>query len=119
MKVVSDQILLLSRRLEHHLPADSRTAVENNTGYCLQCNGIVSVADHCLPCCSRPSHRDAVSGTQKIEALEDLPPQTEHSCDVASIGCEILVIGMQVSCRKRAVRSIRGVGTTQRTDECR
>ena len=42
---------------EARVPFDTPAAVENNTGYYLECNGIFSFADHYLPRGTPPSHR--------------------------------------------------------------
>lgn len=59
---------------EARVPFDTPAAVENNTGYYLECNGIFSFADHYLPRGVPPSNRYISPGMQNVDKLRDLPP---------------------------------------------
>ncbi|KAI1768498.1 Alpha/Beta hydrolase protein [Hypoxylon sp. FL1150] len=76
------QILLYP---EARLPFDTPAAVENNSGYYLECNGIFLFAGHYLPRPPRgegvpPSHRYVSPGMQAVEVLEMLPPAAVFTC---------------------------------------
>ncbi|KAK4501220.1 hypothetical protein PRZ48_007027 [Zasmidium cellare] len=64
---------------EARVPFDTPAAVENNTGYYLECNGIFSFADHYLPRGTPPSDRYISPGMQSIEKLKGLPPATVYT----------------------------------------
>lgn len=64
---------------EARVPFDTPAAVENNTGYYLECNGIFSFADHYLPRGTPPSHRYVSPGMQTTEKLSGLPPATVYT----------------------------------------
>ena len=64
---------------EARMPFDTPAAVENNTGYYLECNGIFSFADHYLPRGVPPSHRYISPGMQSVEKLEGLPPAAVYT----------------------------------------
>ena len=59
---------------EARIPFDTPAAVENNTGYYLECNGIFSFADHYLPRGVPPSDRYISPGMQATDKLSGLPP---------------------------------------------
>ena len=59
---------------EARIPFDTPAAVENNSGYYLECNGIFSFADHYLPRGVPPSDRYISPGMQATEKLSGLPP---------------------------------------------
>ncbi|KAK3717846.1 hypothetical protein LTR37_005618 [Vermiconidia calcicola] len=59
---------------EARIPFDTPAAVENNTGYYLECNGIFSFADHYLPRGTPPNHRYISPGMQSVDDLKGLPP---------------------------------------------
>ncbi|KAL3477182.1 Alpha/Beta hydrolase protein [Aspergillus californicus] len=59
---------------EARVPFDTPAAVENNSGYYLECNGIFSFADHYLPRGIPPSHRYVSPGMQGTDNLSDLSP---------------------------------------------
>lgn len=65
------QILLYP---EARVPFDTPAAVENNSGYYLENNGIFSFADHYLPRGTPPSHRYISPGMQDVKKLADQPP---------------------------------------------
>ena len=58
---------------EARVPFDTPAAVENNTGYYLECNGIFSFADHYLPRGMPPSHRYINPDMQATDKLSGLP----------------------------------------------
>ncbi|KAF1362587.1 alpha/beta-hydrolase [Lizonia empirigonia] len=66
-KALNSQILLYP---EATLPFDTPAAVENNSGYYLECNGIFSFADHYLPRGTPPSHTYISPGMQDKEYLK-------------------------------------------------
>ncbi|KAF1350142.1 Alpha/Beta hydrolase protein [Delphinella strobiligena] len=70
-KPLAAQILLYP---EARVPFDTPAAVENNTGYYLECNGIFSFAGHYCPRGTPPSHRYISPGMQELRDLEGLPP---------------------------------------------
>lgn len=59
---------------EARVPFDTPAAVENNSGYYLECNGIFSFADHYLPRGIPPSSRYVSPGMQETNQLSDLSP---------------------------------------------
>ncbi|TIA16661.1 hypothetical protein D6C80_04384 [Aureobasidium pullulans] len=59
---------------EARVPFDTPAAVENNSGYYLECNGIFSFADHYLPRGTPPSNRYISPGMQDISKLGGQPP---------------------------------------------
>lgn len=59
---------------EARVPFDTPAAVENNTGYYLECNGIFSFADHYLPRGTPPSNRYISPGMQSVDKLRGLSP---------------------------------------------
>ena len=64
---------------EARIPFDTPAAVENNTGYYLECNGIFSFADHYLPRGVPPSDRYISPGMQATEKLSGLPPAAVYT----------------------------------------
>ncbi|KAH0347008.1 hypothetical protein KCU81_g3740, partial [Aureobasidium melanogenum] len=70
-KPMAGQIMLYP---EARVPFDTPAAVENNTGYYLECNGIFSFADHYLPRGVPPSNRYISPGMQDISKLGGQPP---------------------------------------------
>lgn len=65
------QILLYP---EARVPFDTPAAVENNSGFYLECNGIFSFADHYLPRGVPPSNRYISPGMQAVKDLQGQPP---------------------------------------------
>lgn len=59
---------------EARVPFDTPAAVENNSGYYLECNGIFAFADHYLPRGVPPSTRYVSPGMQEAGKLGGLPP---------------------------------------------
>lgn len=76
-KPLAAQILLYP---EARLPFDTKAASEHNSGYYLECNGIFSFADHCLPRGTPPSHRYISPGMQPVDQLGGLPPAGIYTC---------------------------------------
>lgn len=70
-KPLAAQILLYP---EARVPFDTPAAVENNTGYYLECNGIFFFADHYCPRGTPLSHRHISPGMQELKDLEGLAP---------------------------------------------
>ena len=70
------QLLLYT---EARVPFDTPAAVENNTGFYLECNGIFSFADHYLPRGVPPSNRYISPGMQEVSRLKDLPPAAVYT----------------------------------------
>ena len=64
---------------EARIPFDTPAAVENNSGYYLECNGIFSFADHYLPRGTPPSHRYISPGMQTTDKLSGLPPAAVYT----------------------------------------
>ncbi|KAK3686304.1 hypothetical protein LTR37_019942 [Vermiconidia calcicola] len=64
---------------EARIPFDTPAAVETNTGYYLECNGIFSFAHHYLPRGTPPSHRYISPGMQSVEDLKGVPPAAVHT----------------------------------------
>lgn len=64
---------------EARVPFDTPAAVENNTDYYLECNGIFSFADHYLPRGTPPSHRYISPGMQTTDKLSGLPPAAVYT----------------------------------------
>ena len=64
---------------EARVPFDTLAAVENNTVYYLECNGILSFADHYLPRGTPPSLRYISPGMQATAKLSDLPPAAVYT----------------------------------------
>ena len=64
---------------EARVPFDTPAAVENNSGYYLECNGIFSFADHYLPRGTPPSHRYVSPGMQATDKLSGLPPAAVYT----------------------------------------
>ena len=56
------------------VPFDTPAAVENNTGYYLECHGIFSFGDHHLPRGVHPGDRYISPGIQATDKLSGLPP---------------------------------------------
>lgn len=75
-KPLAAQILLYP---EARVPFDTPAAVENNSGYYLECNGIFSFADHYLPRGTPPSHRYISPGMQEPDKLKGLPPAAVYT----------------------------------------
>lgn len=75
-KPLDAQILLYP---EARVPFDTAAAVENNSGYYLECNGIFSFADHYLPRGPPPSHRYISPGMQASDQLVGLPPAAVYT----------------------------------------
>lgn len=59
---------------EARVPFDTPAAVENNSGYYLECNGIFSFADHYCPRGVPPSNRYISPGMLATDKLEGLTP---------------------------------------------
>ncbi|KAE9405707.1 hypothetical protein BT96DRAFT_915913 [Gymnopus androsaceus JB14] len=70
-KPLAAQILLYP---EARIPFDTLAAVENNSGYYLECNGIFRFADNYLPRGIPPSNRYVSPGMQSIDELQNQPP---------------------------------------------
>jgi acetyl esterase/lipase len=72
---IAGQLLLYP---ESRVPLDTSAAVENNTGYYLECNGIFSFADHYTSKAPNktfaPSYKYISPGMQSIEYLKNQPP---------------------------------------------
>ena len=64
---------------EVRVPFDTPAAVENNSGYYLECNGIFLFADNYLPLGMPPSHRYVSPGMQTTDKLSDLPPAAVYT----------------------------------------
>lgn len=64
---------------EARVPFDTPAAVENNSGYYLECNGIFSFADHYCPRGTPPSNRYISPGMQDLDKLKDLAPATVYT----------------------------------------
>lgn len=64
---------------EARIPFDTPAAVENNTGYYLECNGIFSFADHSLRRGVPPSDRYISPGMQATDKLSGLPPAAVYT----------------------------------------
>ena len=64
---------------EARVPFDTAAAVENNSGYYLECNGIFSFADHYLPRGVPPSSRYISPGMQDVDKLHNLPPAAVYT----------------------------------------
>ena len=64
---------------EARVPFDTPAAVENNTGYYLECNGIFSFADHYLPRGVPPSERYISPGMQDTKKLGSVPPAAVYT----------------------------------------
>ena len=73
------QILFYS---EARIPFDTPAAVENNSGYYLECNGIFSFADHYLPRGVPLSDRYISPGMQATDKLSGVPPAAVHTSGV-------------------------------------
>ncbi|KAF9773416.1 hypothetical protein IL306_008788 [Fusarium sp. DS 682] len=65
---------------EARLPFDTKAAVENNSGYYLECNGIFSFADHYATRGVPPIHRYISPGMQMSEDIKDLPSAAVFTC---------------------------------------
>ncbi|WVR08950.1 hypothetical protein IAU60_006009 [Kwoniella sp. DSM 27419] len=75
-KPLRAQILLYP---EARVPFDTPAAVENNSGYYLECNGIFSFADHYLPRGVPPSERYISPGMQPVDKLGNQPPASVYT----------------------------------------
>ncbi|KAF9876822.1 alpha beta hydrolase fold-3 domain protein [Colletotrichum karsti] len=60
---------------EARLPFDTKAAVENNSGFYLECNGIFGFAAHYATRGVPPSHRYISPGMQEVEDFEGRPCQ--------------------------------------------
>lgn len=80
-KNVAGQLLLYP---ESRIPFDTPAAEENNSGFYLECNGIISFADHYLPKAPEksypPSFEHVSPGMQSIKYLKDQPPAALFTC---------------------------------------
>ncbi|KAK5203983.1 hypothetical protein LTR72_010642 [Exophiala xenobiotica] len=80
-KNIAGQLLLYP---ESRLPFDTPAAVENNSGYYLECNGIFSFADHYLPKAPEktfpPSYKYVSPGMQDSGFLKNQPPAALFTC---------------------------------------
>lgn len=82
---IAGQLLLYP---ESRVPFDTPAAVENNTGYYLECNGIFSFADHYTskaPSKSfAPRYKYISPGMQSIEYLEESASNSGVHCRLRS-----------------------------------
>lgn len=78
---IAGQLLLYP---ESRVPFDTPAAVENNSGFYLECNGIFSFADHYLPKGPQktyaPSFKYVSPGMQDIDCLRNLPQAAVFTC---------------------------------------
>ncbi len=85
---------------EARIPFDTPAAVENNTGYYLECNGIFSFADHYLPRNTPPSHRYA-RHADNGQALWF----ASSRCLAALTRSETLASSTQANCKRPGTKS--------------
>ena len=86
---------------EVRVPFDAPTAVENNSGYYLECNGSFSFADHYLPRGVPPSYRYISPGMQATDKLTGLPSAAVYTSGfdpLRDVGVE------EVSCKRPGIK---------------
>jgi acetyl esterase/lipase len=66
---------------EARVPFNTPAAVENNSGYYLECNGIFSIANNYLPRGAPPSTRYVSTGMQSVKELSDQVPAAVYTSE--------------------------------------